>query len=114
MPLTRRLCLRCVTGAPSSYDAESDRSALRFHSHKGDIELDTKGRAISIVPDLPDTSRPRVHRNRTGGGSVQNLGVEQRSVPLKDCTDEVRCYLVAVDRDAWACGGWPTSACTRA
>ena len=35
-------------------------------------------------------SRPRVHRNRTGlqGPSSGVHGIEQRSVPLKDCSDE--------------------------
>ena len=47
-----------------------------------------KARAESVAPNLG--SRPHVHRNRTAGpnGSQQQFGVEQRSVALKDCTDE--------------------------
>jgi len=78
----------CCPSGPIDY--ESDRAAFSRYGSNKEVEMDAKGRAVSIVPDLPDSSRPRVHRNRQGQpGSVQNLNTQQRSTPMMECTDEM-------------------------
>lgn len=82
-----------------SYAAESERPLTRGHprSERGLSSAEmtasqrSKGRVDSVMPEMVAMgSRPRVHRNRTGlqGPSAGVHGVEQRSIPLKDCSDE--------------------------
>lgn len=76
----------CCSG-PESGAYDSDRSgmlkpSLRSNKNHNGTELE---RAVSLVPNLPDTSRPRVHRNRTA--EKGRLAAEERMVPLKECSD---------------------------
>ena len=72
--------------------AESERPLRRKSGGRSDqVEL-TKARAESVVPELGMTERPRVHRARPELKVRESMqwGVQQRSTPLKECSDEVR------------------------
>ena len=85
----------CAT--PVDYDSSkplrNGEQSHKISGHGGSVEM--KARSDSVVPDLDSANRPRVHRNRTPMRLDRSsaYGVEQRSVPLKDCSDEVRNYF---------------------
>ena len=76
-------------------DLESSERPLKFESIRGGNGTEMqkqKSRSESIIPGLSEqSSRPRVHRNR--GPELKKdasaFGVKERSIPLKDCSDEV-------------------------
>ena len=88
-------CWARLCGSPA--DADSVRplrsGQQAYGSSSGGVEMSSKERGISTVADGDlMASRPRVHRARGGpgeGGRGSNWGVEQRMIPLKDCTDEM-------------------------
>ena len=82
-----------LCGAPVDLESERSRVIDRRAAHV-DVEIhqerDHKGRAISTIAPGGMPGPPRIHRDRTLDKSKNiTVGVTQREIPLKDCSDEL-------------------------